>query len=210
MRILIAEDEPVSRRRLEAALERWGYEAVVTRDGMEAWRAFQEGDPPSLAILDWIMPGMDGIEVCQRVRTASENPAYLILLTTKGLKENIIEGLEAGADDYLTKPFDFEELHARIKVGIRVIHLQTALAARVREVEEALLQVKRLQGLLPICCYCKKIRDDTNYWQQVEHYIADHSEAQFSHGICPECFNRVVKSQLGKLEEGRGRGDQWR
>lgn len=128
MKVLIAEDDVVSRRLLEATLTRWGYEVVVTRDGSEAWQALQQADAPSLAILDWMMPGMDGVEVCRMVRQRGYEPyIYLILLTTKSLKENIIEGLDAGADDYLTKPFNPSELQVRLRAGTRIITLQAEL-----------------------------------------------------------------------------------
>jgi sigma-B regulation protein RsbU (phosphoserine phosphatase) len=107
--------------------------------------------------------------------------------------------LEAGADDYLTKPFDPQELRARIKVGERILGLQTSLAERVTELEDALSRVKQLQGLLPICSYCKKIRDDQNYWEQVESYISKHTEAQFSHGICPDCYAQFVTPDIERL-----------
>ena len=128
MKVLIAEDDRVSRRLLEATLTRWGYEAVVTRDGVEAWEVLQGSDPPPLAILDWMMPGMDGVEVCRKVRQRGQEPyIYLLLLTTKGRKENIIEGLDAGADDYLTKPFDPHELQVRLRTGKRIVTLQAEL-----------------------------------------------------------------------------------
>jgi len=125
MNILIAEDEPISRRLLEFALRRWGYDVVVTTDGKEAWDVLQLQDPPSLVISDWMMPGMDGLELCGRIRT-SERPGYtyLIILTARGNKEDVIRGLEAGADDYLVKPFDQEELRCRIKIGERIINLE--------------------------------------------------------------------------------------
>ena len=125
---------------------------------------------------------------------------YIILLTAKGRKEDIVQGLTAGADDYIIKPFDRSELKARINVGERILRLQAELAARVKELELALANVKLLQGLLPICCYCKKIRNDHNYWQQVDTYIADHSEAQFTHGICPECREKIVRPELERLK----------
>jgi len=196
LKILIAEDDPISRRLLQAALSKWGYEVVVTTNGREAWEALQQPDAPSLVILDWLMPEMDGVEICREVRQiAALKSAYIILLTSRGAKEDIVQGLEAGADDYVTKPFDHGELRARVQVGTRVIGLQNALAQRVRELEEAIASVKTLQGLLPICCYCKKIRDDGNYWHRVESYIAGHANVRFSHGICPECSEKL-KAEL--------------
>ena len=201
MRILIAEDDPVSRYVLEAMLKNWGYDLVVTGNGLEAWEALQANDAPQLAVLDWMMPGLDGVEVCRRSRqmTATKS-VYIILLTAKAEKNNIVEGLEAGANDYVIKPFAREELRARVGVGERVINLQNDLAARVTELQEALSQVKQLQGILPICSHCKKVRDDKNYWQQVESYISAHSEAQFSHSICPDCFENVVKPEIENWE----------
>ncbi|MGH8067882.1 MAG: response regulator transcription factor [Candidatus Entotheonellia bacterium] len=205
MKLLIAEDDMVSRRLLEATLIKWGYKVVVTCDGTAAWEVLQRADAPPLAILDWMMPGMDGIEVCRRVRQASTpTPPYLILLTAKGRREDIITGLRSGANDYVTKPFNREELRARVQVGMRMVELQQSLAERVKALEEALARVKQLQGLLPICSYCKKIRDDQNYWQQVESYISEHSEAQFSHSICPDCYERLVKPELDQLRRLQG------
>ena len=192
MRVLIAEDDPVSRRLLQAALVKWGYEVVVTANGKEAWDALQAPDAPSLLVLDWLMPEMDGVEVCREARKMTAlKSAYIILLTSRGSKEDIVQGLEAGADDYVTKPFDHGELRARVQVGSRVVQLQSALADRVTELEEAIANVKQLQGLLPICCYCKKIRDDGNYWHRVESYITGHANVRFSHGICPDCSEKL-------------------
>src|SRR6266511_5456555 len=118
----------VSRRLLEATLARWGYDVVITCDGTEAWQVLQGPDAPPLAILDWMMPGIDGVEVCRLVRQRVQEPyIYLLLLTTKGRRENIIEGLDAGADDYLTKPFDPHELQVRLRAGKRIVTLQTQL-----------------------------------------------------------------------------------
>ena len=201
MRILVAEDQSVSRHILVANLCKWGYDVTAVEDGTRAWEALQAEEAPQLAVLDWLMPGMDGIEICRQIRQGPRaRPVYLILLTARRGQEDKIQGLQAGADDYITKPFNREELRARVQVGIRVLGLQGALAQRVRELEEALSRVKTLQGLLPICSYCKKIRNDRNYWQQVEGYIGDHSEAQFSHGICPECYARFVQPELDRLQ----------
>jgi len=197
MKILVAEDEGTSRRLLETMLGKWGYTVQVARNGIEAWGLLQSDDPPSLAILDWMMPEMDGLEVIRKIRkTPHLHSLYCILLTAKDHLEDTLLGFQAGADDYVTKPFDAEELRARLQVGVRIIALQRSLADRVRELENALARVKQLQGLLPICCYCKKIRDDKNYWQQVENYISEHSEAQFTHGICPSCIEKYIKKDL--------------
>lgn len=193
MKILIAEDDPVSRCLLEATLVKSGYEVIVTSNGEEAWEALQRNSPP-VAILDWMMPGLDGVEVCRRVRAIqTPAPTYLILLTAKSEKQDIVHGLEAGADDYVTKPFDRLELQSRVSVGLRIAELQRNLANRIVDLEAALTRVKQLQGLLPICSYCKKVRDDQNYWQQVDSYISKHSEVEFSHSICPACFDSVMK-----------------
>jgi len=202
MKILIAEDDAVSRRVLEATLKRWGYEVAVAHDGGRAWDMLERDPGLSLAILDWMMPGMDGVEVCERARKApATRSIYIILLTARGRPEDVVAGLQAGANDYVTKPFDQEELRARVQVGVRVAELQRQLAERVRELEGALSQVKQLSGLLPICSYCKKVRDDKNYWQQVEAYVGDHSEARFSHSICPDCYETIVKKELRQSQD---------
>lgn len=204
MRILIAEDDDVSRRVLQLTLAAAGHEVVTTQNGAAAWAILQKNDSPSLAILDWMMPDMDGLEVCRLVRRQSTViPVYIILLTAKANKADVVQGLEAGANDYILKPFNRDELRARVQVGETVVTLQQTLAARVGELENALTQVKLLQGILPICSYCKDIRDDQNYWQQLDTYISKHSETQFSHGICPTCYETVIKTQLEDRAKNR-------
>ena len=201
MHILIAEDEATNRLLLERALQRWGHEVTVTENGVQAWEALRGSSPPQLAILDWMMPEMDGVEVCRRARTMlGQVQLYIILLTALDSEDDIVTGLEAGADDYVTKPFDHRELHARIDVGKRILDLQSDLSNRIRELEASLAREKTLQGLLPICSYCKKVRDDQNYWQQVEGYIEDHADVSFSHGICPDCYTNIVEPQLEQLK----------
>jgi phosphoserine phosphatase RsbU/P len=202
MKVLIAEDDSVTRKMVESILLNWGYDVVLACDGDEAWQALQHENAPNLAILDWIMPGMDGVELCRKIReTKSFHSLYIILLTVKGQKKDIVEGLRAGADDYITKPFDRDELRARVQAGIRILELQASLTSRVIELENAHANIKQLQVLLPICCYCKKIRDDHNYWKQVEEYIGQHLEVKFSHGICPECYEKVVKPELENISK---------
>ncbi len=194
MKILIAEDDSGSRRLLEATLKRWGYEVFVAADGEQAWQQLMSPGAPPLMILDWLMPGLDGVEVCRKARADKRlRSCYIILLTARDSKEDLVAGLEAGADDYVTKPFDAQELQARVHVGSRVVQLQSELAERVVELEASLSREKHLQGLLPICCYCKKIRDDSNYWHQVESYVADHAAVRFSHSVCPECTDKFRK-----------------
>lgn len=128
MKILIAEDDSISRHILEAILLKWGYDVVSASDGDEAWNKMREEGAPRLAVLDWMMPGMEGVELCRRIRRESGNkPLYIILLTARGEKDDIVEGLSSGADDYILKPFDKDELRARIDVGRRIIKLQTEL-----------------------------------------------------------------------------------
>ncbi len=200
MRVLIADDDTVTRRLLESTLQSWGYEVCSAGNGEEALQILSAENHPEMALIDWQMPLMDGPEVCRSVRSRLQaGPVHLILLTSVGGSTNIIQGLRSGADDYVTKPFDRDELRARLDVGRRIVQLQRNLATRVKQLEDALARVKQLQGLLPICSYCKKIRNDRNYWQQVETFIHEHSEAQFSHGICPECFEKIVKPELNSL-----------
>jgi phosphoserine phosphatase RsbU/P len=200
VKILIAEDEPLSRRVLSQNLRTWGYEVLVADDGNHAWEILMREPDVRVAVLDWMMPGRDGIELLRLVRKhLADQSIYLIMLTARASKDDVVEGLTAEADDYITKPFNQAELRARLQVGVRVTGLQRALADRVRELEEALAKVKTLNGLLPICSYCKRIRNDQNYWQQVEAYVADHSDAEFTHGICPECYAEHVQTELDAM-----------
>jgi DNA-binding response OmpR family regulator len=195
--VLVADDDPLYRILLESSLRSWKHDVRLAVDGDEAWEILAGTTTALLAILDWSMPGQDGLELCRRVRALPPRRlVYVILLTGRSAREDVLRGLEAGADDYITKPCDHDELYARIQVGMRMLRLQQNLADRVLELEQALVDVNRLQGLLPMCCYCKCIRNDQNYWEQVEHYIAAHSELEFSHGICPSCYAKVVEPQL--------------
>lgn len=147
MRILIADDDDVSRLGLEALLTRHGHEVVAVSDGAEAWEILEGEDPPRLAIVDWLMKQVDGVEVCRRVRLRPDlRDVYLILLTSHGDGEHIVAGLAAGANDYVTKPFNRNELLARVSVGVRMVGLQAELAARVRELD-ALATIDGLTGI---------------------------------------------------------------
>jgi len=146
MKILIAEDDMVSRRVLEATLQKWGHEVIVAHDGVGALSALRAEDAPPLAILDWMMPGIDGVEVCRQVRQSfSGTPTYIILLTAKTEKDDVVTGLEAGADDYLTKPFERTELRARIEVGVRVVNLQQKLADNVKTLNKTIVELRQAE-----------------------------------------------------------------
>ncbi len=199
MRILIAEDEPVTRLTLQHALASWGYEVIAVEQGDLALERLLHSDGPRLALLDWEMPQLSGPEICQKMREqVTDQQPYLILLTSRDNSEDVVTGLKSGANDYLTKPFRRVELEARLSVGRRTVELQRHLAQRVRELEQALTQVKQLRGMLPICAWCKKVRNDQNYWLQVEEYICQHSDITFSHGICPTCMVR----ELARVSSG--------
>ncbi|HKR12702.1 MAG TPA: diguanylate cyclase [Pyrinomonadaceae bacterium] len=149
MRILVAEDDVISRRILVASLRQWGHDVVVAKDGDEAWRLLQAEGAPSCAILDWMMPGMDGIEICRRVRKeVTDKSIYLILLTAISRKEGLIEGLEAGADDYVTKPFDRHELRVRLQAAARIVELQESLRQRVCDLEAAIIERQQAEEAL--------------------------------------------------------------
>lgn len=191
-RVLIAEDHYVSRHLLERNLMNWGFTVVTAEDGESALSILSGENAPSIAILDWMMPKLDGPEVCRRARKLADRPyVYLVLLTAKSQKEEIAAGLEAGADDYVVKPFDPDELRARLKVGQRVVALERALAKKVEALEQAMADVKKVKGLLPICMYCKSIRDDKDYWHQIEEYIHAETGTDFSHSICPSCMAKL-------------------
>lgn len=201
-RVLVADDDRTTVALLRATLQGWGLEVVVAHDGDEAWSAVQQDARVGLAVLDWGMPGLDGLEVCRRIRAdATRAHLHVLLLTARESPADLVCGLEAGADDFLSKPFDPEVLQARVNVGLRVLTLRQHLAERVAELETALSHVKELHGLLPICSYCKHVRTDGNCWEQVEHYVAQRTDLQFSHGICPGCYSRV----MAEMDQERAR-----
>lgn len=191
MKILIAEDDLTSRMMLELIIGRWSFEVVSVDDGRKAWEILQQDEAPPIAILDWEMPEIDGPELCRRVKLLGrDNPTHVILLTARDSTEDIVSGLEAGADDYVTKPFDLNELRARINVAIRLVKTQASLSQKLKELKEAFEHVKTLQGIIPICMHCHSIRSDKEAWHRLEAYIEQHSEAQFSHSICPQCLRK--------------------
>lgn len=192
MRILIADDRLMYRQVIEELLKMWGFaDILVASDGNEAWE-FLENEEIDIALLDWVMPGVEGVELCRRIREMeSEHYIYCILLTAKESPHEIAEGLNSGADDYIKKPFHEEELLARLKVGIRYMEIDKNLKKNIKELQATIAENAQLRGLLPICANCKKIRDDSGYWQDVEKYIERLSGAQITHSICRDCAEKL-------------------
>jgi len=179
MKILIAEDSATSRLMLEEVLQNLEHMVLVAKDGNEAWEIFQR-EEISLIISDWIMPGLSGLELCHQIRAVNRpRYVYFILLTAMEGKSNYMEAMEAGVDDFINKPFDIDQLRARLNVAERIINLQ--------------VQVKQLQGILPTCSVCKKIRDKNDQWVPIESYIHQRTEVDFSHSYCPDCLKAVMK-----------------
>jgi len=192
MRILIADDDVTCRAALGGVLKRFGHDVEDVSDGMEALERLRRPDAPRIAILDVMMPRMDGLEVVRQVRALDQmEPPYLIMLSAQDTSADIIAGLDAGASDYLSKPFRIGELRARVDVGRRMVETQAALASRVAELRAAAEQIRTLRGIVPICASCKKVRTDAGYWQQVEVYVRSRTEAEFSHCICPACAGKL-------------------
>lgn len=183
MIILVAEDEPVSRLVLQSILVATGHRVTVTENGVEALDAWRLTEA-QLVISDWMMPQMDGLELCRQIRDArNDRYTYFILLTARSGKESYLAAMDAGIDDFITKPVDGDELKARLRVAQRILGLRQRMDA--------------LEGLLPICSYCKRIRDDQQQWGPLEGYIEQRSQAEFSHGVCPECYEKYLAPHLG-------------
>ncbi|MDB6155740.1 MAG: response regulator receiver protein [Chthoniobacteraceae bacterium] len=187
MKILIAEDDPVSVKILQFTLEHYGHEVIAASDGAQAWELFDR-EPVRVVISDWMMPNVEGLELCQRIRNRPKTDyTYFILLTAIHTgRDNMRKAMDAGIDDFLSKPLDREAVLMRLRVAERIL--------------EFTKQIRQLKELIPICMYCKRVRDDQDYWQQVEGYIHAHTGTNFSHGICPECFN----TQIGNLPARAG------
>lgn len=188
--VLIVDDVETNIQVLANLLSDHSYHIAFATSGEQALTMVKELEP-DLILLDIMMPGMDGIEVCRSLRrmdVTRETP--VIFLTARTETDDIVRGFEAGAQDYVTKPFQGVELLARVKTHMELKAARETRDLLILELREALDRVRLLSGLLPICSYCKMIRDDRGYWTQVEEYISKHSDATFSHGICPNCAEK--------------------
>lgn len=204
MKIIVAEDAPATRTLLERTLELSGHEVVAVENGAEALAALEQGDV-RIVITDWMMPVMDGPELCRQIRArAWDRYVYVIMLTVRDDSSDIARGLGAGADDYITKPVNQDELSARLQAGQRILDLEGQLAERVAELEESLRTIQKLRELIPLCMYCKRVRDDDAYWKQIDEYLKETTGARVSHGICPDCYEKIVRPQLEKFRQSEG------
>jgi DNA-binding response OmpR family regulator len=194
MKILAVEDDHASRLILAQALRKLGHEVVEAGDGDEALRRLGSEDPPRVVVSDWTMPKLDGLQLIRQIRARlNAEYTYFILLTARTPDDdNQREAIEAGVDDFLTKPLDLTELWMRLRVAERILRFTT--------------QVRQLEAFLPICSYCKKVRDDQNYWQGIETYINARTGSEFSHSVCPECYERVIAPELARLRASSATG----
>jgi sigma-B regulation protein RsbU (phosphoserine phosphatase) len=184
MRILVVEDDFDARQMLQVLLQLEGHSVITAGDGNEGWNAFLKGKF-SVVLSDWLMPESDGLELCRKIRNLEAvHYPYIILLTALQGKTNYLDAIHAGADDFVSKPYDSEVLTSRLLVAERIVTLQD--------------RVKRLEGILSTCMYCKKIRDERDQWVSIESYITRRSDASFSHGVCPDCYDTIVRPELDR------------
>ncbi len=209
--ILVIDDNPNNLAVICRYLEENRFDVMIARDGEDGIVKARKGTP-DLILLDVMMPGPDGFETCLRLKEDDRTRQIPVLFMTAldGLRDKL-QGFQAGGVDYITKPFDEQEALARIRTHLMIRNLQKRLEARNRSLEEtnrrlskAMAEIKTLRGIIPICAACKKIRDDNGYWSQIESYIRDHSEADFSHGICPACAEKMYPELFHEVVEGAG------
>ncbi|PIE64467.1 MAG: response regulator [Desulfobacterales bacterium] len=188
MKILIAEDESITRLMVQVNLENWGYTVVAAEDGQKALSLLEKDETIAIAILDWEMPELDGTEVCQRVKELKRyNPVYVLMLTARDSQEDILGGFDAGVDDYVTKPFNDNELRARIRVAERLVRIQSSLSGYVQELQRTLDLVDTLQGAVPVCSICKKIEGVTGSWFTLEQLLDSNDDFRLVQTVCPDC-----------------------
>eukprot|EP01156_Anaeramoeba_ignava_P007199 Anaeramoba_ignava/a351015_14.p2 GENE.a351015_14~~a351015_14.p2 ORF type:complete len:211 (+),score=9.96 a351015_14:935-1567(+) len=189
--ILVIEDSPTNIQIIGQALKSTDYELAIATNGKEGLQ-LAINLSPDLILLDIMMPVMDGFQVCERLKKYDQTKNIpVIFLTARGNSDDIVKGFQLGAVDYVTKPFNSYELLARI-------HTHITLQKTIKELKDALNEVKTLKGLLPICAKCKKVRDDEGYWQSVEKYISYRTEAKFTHSICPDCLQELYPEYYQK------------
>ena len=187
MKVLVVDDDAIMRLLVEKTVRQFGHDVTVADSGAEAWTHLQN-KPADLVLSDWVMADVDGLELCRRIRAdLSREYTYVILLTSLSARTHYLAAIEAGVDDFLTKPFDSELLAARLRVAERILGLRH--------------HVQRLETLLPICMYCKKIRDAKESWVGVETYLKQQTARELTHGICPHCYENVARPAIARARE---------
>ena len=178
--IIVAEDEPITRKRMVSMIEGLGHPVRAFSNGLDAWKAFEE-NPARVIISDWQMPEMEGTELCRKVRARPNTEyTYFILVTAERTEEqDYEEAIRAGTDDFLTKPISRDAIWRRLRVAKRILGFTK--------------HIKQLEAMIPICAYCKQVREDEDFWKSIEDYICSHTGSRFTHGICPTCFDRVIQ-----------------
>lgn len=184
MKLLLVDDDPLSLTVLEAELRALGHECLRAESGPVALDLIAVYGI-RIVISDWIMPGMDGLELCRRVRQLPDYVVFILLTQMESTRTNKENAIQAGVDDFLRKPVDPHELWLRLHVAERVVSFSRRVA--------------HLESIIPICSYCRKVRDDRNYWQQIERYLSEQTGAALSHSICPHCFDTIVEPEMRRL-----------
>lgn len=188
-RVLIAADDSATIRFLESSIDSWGYKTMVVFNDRELLHRMERELRPTLVILDGAMQGVNSLALCRRIRLSpGKTRTYIILLAADGSEEQAFPDPARGPDDLLARPLTGTELYVHLRTGMRVMDLETEVSQLTTDLARAANKIERLGGLLPICSHCKKIRDDSGYWNELEKYISDHSDAEFSHAICPSCL----------------------
>ena len=212
MRVLAIDDDPSVLLSIRRQVQQAGFEVEVAVGGEEGLRRLESG-AFDIVVCDWMMPDIDGIEICRQIRSDKARPfTYILMLTSRDTPDDILSGVEAGADDYMTKPVHESEVRARLTSAGRIVQLERDLAARVEALTLAMEEVKTLQGLLPICMYCHSIQDTESAWARIEEYLGSRTDVEFTHSICPSCYDGRVQPMLdryrereaAKREEGEG------
>jgi len=200
LRVLAVDDDAATRQTMMAVIQSAGWTPVVVEDPEEAHDILMGPDAPPIALIDWQMPKLSGIDLCRLLRRADPDARpYVIFVTANTAADDIVTGLDAGADGYMTKPISAIELQARVRAGLRTIAVQSELRLRLRAAETLMAQVKPLRELMPICCYCHRVRHDEELWSSLEDYLRTKVNVRFTHGFCPTCYIYHVKPDL---EEG--------
>ncbi len=195
--IVLIDDEADYANMLKIRLASVGYHPVIFSDPLQGIMHIQK-EPTDLVLLDINMPGMDGFEMCRRLKDSDDTKDIpIIFITARIESQDVVRGFEAGGVDYITKPVNAQVLLARVRTHVSLKRARDEQKVLIRKLQDSLAEIKTLSGLVPMCAHCKKIRDDEGYWKKVEVYIEEHSEAQFSHGICPDCI-RELYPELGE------------